>query len=282
MATKSIATKPSNPMASQLQADVSRLSNQQDASLPADSVLNNSQDTQMSELKELTRTLMGAVQAMQSQSVRDTVFQDAIADVKSAARTMLTAPVASAYVTATTATGARDDCRDCGCDCVNSGCCEFEIVLDKVRAIQRQNEPADTGDIGPFINALEVRLFASIDGVGVLIPSLSTTMHLRMPHGGGPGLWIPLDRVIGRISVKKSSSRTVNVDFQGSEIDEGLERVIGLKDEHGAATGSITLDCCVPKIYPPMPTDLSFDFGGTGGGKPGAISLAFYARRVCC
>jgi hypothetical protein len=88
--------------------------------------------------------------------------------------------------------------------------------------------------------------------------------------------------VVGRVNVRKGTTETVTFEIQGAEIDEGAERVLGFKDEHGAATGSITLDCCSAKIYPPMPTDLSFDQGGIGGGQPGAISLAFFARRVCC
>ena len=109
-------------------------------------------------------------------------------------------------------------------------------------------------------------------------------MGLRVPSflvGGGPGLWMPIGAVINRVFVKKGTTRTFTVEFQASEIDEGIERPVGWKDEHGMASGSITLDCCTSE-FPPMPTDLSFDFGGTGGGIPGAISLAFSARRVCC
>ena len=100
--------------------------------------------------------------------------------------------------------------------------------------------------------------------------------------GGKPGAWVSIDRVIERIYVKNGVSQNITVDFQAAEIDEGVERLLGLKDEFGDASGNLTLDCCVPKIYPSMPTDLSFEHGGTGGGVPGMISLAFYARRVCC
>lgn len=250
-------------------------------------------DQSILELKDLTRSLLDAVKLMQAQSTRNAIFQDAIKDVKSATRSMMAAPVATAAGYGAVPQPAPvkddcDDCDDCGCGCTDAGCCCFEIVLDKVRAIQPQREPADSGDTTlpvPLINELEVRLFASIDQVGILIPSLSTTMGLRVPSllsGGGPGLWMPLGSVIGRVCLKKGCSRTVTVDFQGCEVDEGIERPLGFKDEHGAASGSITLDCCTSKIYPPMPTDLSFDFGGSGGGTPGAISMAFYARRVCC
>lgn len=251
-------------------------------------VSESSQDQQMRELKELTVSLMSAVREMQTQSSQNIVFQDAIADVKSAARAMMVSgprPGTGAHVDPT---GAEQDC-ECT-SCVSTQCCCFEIVLDKIRGIQPQGllEPADLGDTTlplPTINELEVRLFASIDNIGVLIPGLSTTMGIRVPSilaGGGPGLWQPIGAVIGRVTVRKGTTQTVMVDFQGAEIDEGGERPIGFKDEHGAASGSITLDCCMDRIYPSTPTDLSFDQGGIGGGQPGAISIAFSARRVCC
>jgi hypothetical protein len=251
----------------------------------------NQQDEQMAkqivELKDLVASLAVAVQETQARSAQNTEFQNTISEIKRVATTI---PTAAGYSAMPRPASVKDDCDDCGCGCIDSSCCCFEIVLDKVRAIQPQGilEIADSGDTTlpvPLINELEVRLFAAIDNVGILIPSLSTTMGLRVPSllsGGGPGLWMPLDRLIGRVFLKKGTSRTVVVDFQGSEVDEGIERPLGFKDEHGAASGSITLDCCTSKIYPPMPTDLSFDFGGSGGGNPGAISLAFYARRVCC
>jgi len=212
---------------------------------------------------------------------------DQVAELKQLVTQLMAAVQATSAVQARAAATPPTDkgCDDCGCGCTDSSCCCFEIVLDKIRAIQPQLEPADSGDAGPLINELEVRLFASIGNVGILIPSLSTTMGLRVPgllSGGGPGLWMTLDRVIGRIYLKKGTTKTIAVDFQASEVDEGVERPIGWKDEHGMASGSITLDCCTCKIYPAMPTDLSFTQGGTGGGQPGAISLAFYARRVCC
>lgn len=234
---------------------------------------------------------MLAVQSMQTQTARNAVFQEAIADVKPATRAMLVAPTAggsSPYEVVPPPAQTRGDC-ECA-SCVSANCCCFEIVLDKIRGIQPQGllEPADAGDTTipvPTINELEVRLFASIDNIGVLIPSLSTTMGIRVPSvlaGGGPGLWMSIGQVIGRVYVKKGTQQTFTIDYQGSEIDEGIERVLGFKDEHGTASGTITLDCCSSRIYPPMPTDLSFDQGGIGGGQPGAISIAIYARRTCC
>ncbi|MFA6117168.1 MAG: hypothetical protein WC729_24430 [Sphingomonas sp.] len=252
-----------------------------------------SQDQQIVELRELTRSLMVAVQSMQAQASRNAVFQDAIADVKSATRAMMTAPAGTPAVRQNPNGTVSPDAAhgECGCSsCISDDCCCFEIVLEKIRGIQPQGllEPADAGDTTlplPTINELEVRLFVSIDNIGVLIPSLSTTMGVRVPSilaGGGPGLWMPIGAVVGRVNVRKGTTETFTFEIQGAEIDEGAERVLGFKDEHGAATGSITLDCCSAKIYPPMPTDLSFDQGGIGGGQPGAISLAFFARRVCC
>jgi hypothetical protein len=177
------------------------------------------------------------------------------------------------------------DRHDCGCGCVSSNCCCFEIVLDKVRAIQPQLEPADSGDIVGLHNHLEVMLFASINGRGICWPSFTGTADLSVGSialGGKPGMWVIVDRVIDRICLPKGTTQAVEVAIEAAEIDKGVERPAGLKDEYGFASGMIALDCCAPKIYPSMPIDLSFEHGGTGGGVPGMISVAFYARRVCC
>ncbi len=177
------------------------------------------------------------------------------------------------------------DRRECGCGCVHPNCCCFDIVFDKVRAIQPQAEPADSGDIAGLHNNLEVVIFASVNGRGIMVPSISSTLDLDVGSlilGGKPGMWVSIDRVIERICLPKGSSQTIQVCFEAGEIDKGVERPLGLKDEYGYACGTITLDCCASLIYPNMPTDLSFEHGGTGGGVPGMISLAFYARRVCC
>ncbi|MDT4954321.1 MAG: hypothetical protein QOJ02_2459 [Acidobacteriota bacterium] len=175
---------------------------------------------------------------------------------------------------------------ECGCGCTHPGCCCYEIVLERLRGIQPQGllEPADAGAAPAVTNDLEVRLFASIDNIGVLIPSLTTTMQVPVPSvviGGGPGRWLPLGHVIGRVCLPRNTSRTVTVDFQAAEIDEGIETLAG-NPEVGEASGSITLECGCSKIYPPASIDLSFDRGDVGGGAPGAISIAFFARRVCC
>lgn len=63
------------------------------------------------------------------------------------------------------------------------------------------------------------------------------------------------------------------------EHDEGAERLIGLKDEIGEGRGTITLDCCMDKIYPPMPIEVYLIHGGEGRGM---VQVFFYAERVCC
>jgi hypothetical protein len=237
----------------------------------------------IAELREAVASLVQSVQDSQVRKSQTDSLRANIDDVKAEVRQARTMLASNGAAVPAEQRGGCDDCGECGC--VSEDCCMFEIVLDKVRATQPQAEPADMGEIGPFWNELEVRIFASVDGIGIVLPSLSTTMALRVPSflaGGGPGLWMPINRVIQRVSVKKGTTLAVTVDFQASECDDGLERVVGWKDEHGEASGTVMVDCCVAKAYPPMPTDLSFDHGGTGGGIPGAISLAFYARRICC
>lgn len=284
-----MARKPAGGQSSQTEARASTPKEDATAAAAASASRDEQMAGQIAELRSLVESLTQDVHAAQQRAAQSDEFKATLADIKDAARTLLVTPAAAPVVAVAPPATAKNECGDCdGCGCVDASCCCFEIVLDKVRAIQPQLEPADMGDVTvpvPTMNELEVRIFASIDNIGILIPSLSTSMNLRIPSfltGGGPGPWLPICQVINTICLKKGTTRTVTVDFQASELDEGLERAVGWKDEHGMASGTITLDCCTSKIYPPTPTDLSFEFGGTGGGIPGAISLAFFARRVCC
>lgn len=249
------------------------------------------QMTQIAELTQATHTLRASLEASNAQAAANARFSDALDSLHAAAQAVSVAASASpqrqlaASVFDGEQESSTDGCDDGPCGCVGTNCCQFEIVLDKVRAIQPQLEPADSGDIPGLHNRLEVRIFASIGGIGIVVPSLSTTMDLSVGGvllGGKPGMWVTIGRVIGTVTVRKGTSRAVDVEFVAGEIDEGVERPLGMKDEYGYSAGTVVLDCCVEKAYPSMPADLSFEHDGTGGGIPGMISLAFFARRVCC
>lgn len=231
-------------------------------------------ETQINELKELTKTLMQTVQVMQVQSFKNNKVEDSIADLKATTRALMTNPSGNLPK-------GESQHNDCGCNnnCIDNDCCCFEIVLSKVRAAKPQMEPADSGDAGPFINALEAQIYATNNNIGFLWPGLATTMDLRaegLPNPG-PGSWVVIERVINRVYVKKGSTLTEEVSIELREHDEGVERPVGMKDEIGVGTGLITLDCCMQKIYPQMPIDVPLDYGGMGKGM---VQVAFYARKV--
>lgn len=242
-----------------------------------------SQNQQIAELKELTRSLMVSVQAMQAQSARNAVFEDVVADVKAATRAMLIAPVKNAA--SDPSQGKRDCCGgDSPCGCTSDDCCCFEIVLSKIRGSKPQIEPPDIGDIPvpPTINAMEVQIYitAGDPAAGFVLPGLASTLELRtngLP--GGPGPWLCVERVINKVCLKKGSTMSVPIYVEVREHDEGVERPVAFKDEIGEATDSILLDCCMAKIYPPLPIDVNLSHGGEGGGQ---VQVAYYARRVCC
>jgi hypothetical protein len=237
----------------------------------------DSQEQQMSELKELTRSLMQSVQAIQVQNSRNAKFDETMADLKATARAMLVSPNTGANYSQAEA---KDCCGDGPCGCVSKSCCCFEIVLSKARAAKPQIEPADLGDVPGLINALEVQIYVTNENIGFLWPGLATTMDLRADGApGGPGPWVIIERVINRVYVKKGTNVTTEVNVEVREHDEGVERPIGLKDEIGEGSGLISLDCCMSKIYPQMPIDIPLVHGGEGKGM---IQVAFYARRVCC
>lgn len=247
----------------------------------------NQQKDQISELRCLINSLILAFEKSQARNAQNAVIKDVADEVKLAAR---------AISTGSTVPGPRDSvvpkpalgercCEDSVCECMSSECCMFEIVLDKVRASrpQKLTEFADSGDtaLPPTINAMEVQIYATVENRGILIPGLATTMDLRAAGGlsPGPGPWVILNRVVNCVLVKKGITKVVKLNAEVREHDEGAERLLGFKDELGEASGSITLNCCMPEIYPPMPLDVDLVHGGEGGGS---VQLAFYARRVCC
>ncbi len=244
------------------------------------------QDTskQIAELRALAASLAEAFQVSQSRASQEMEFREALGEIKQVARNMA-APavptrVAVGYEAAPYQDGrAAHRCDPCGC--TSSECCTFDIVLHKVRATRPQIEPADMGDIPLAQNALEIRIYMTAGGQGVLIPSLASTLDLRadgLPPGPGP--WVILDRLINRVQIKKGITQSVNLYAEVEEDDSRLTEQASLagKNEVGEAFGTIALNCCMEEIYPPAPLDVDLRFGGEGRG---AVQLMVMARRVC-
>jgi hypothetical protein len=237
---------------------------------------------EIAEMRNLTQSLLVAVQDVRTQNARTEMMRGALdemrADVRTAARAVATAPIPAAYVDQQGHGQRSNDCGPCGC--VDEGCCQFDIKVWQVRAAKPQIEPADMGDIGPLINAMEVQIYFTVDDTGFVWPGLASTMDLRASGlPGGPGPWVVVNRTIQRVSVPRGKTVTKQIRVEVREHDEGVERLIGLKDEIGENVGTISLDCCVERIYPAMPLDVYLDHGGKGGGL---VQVAFYAERVCC
>lgn len=252
------------------------------APLPLEATEAVSLQAELAEMRGLTQSLLAAVQDVRTQSTRTDLVRGAMdemrADVRAASQAMVLAqpvPAAAAYG----GTAQRDGaCGPCGC--VDEGCCSFDIKVWQVRAAKPQIELADMGDIGPFINALEVQIYFTVEDTGFVWPGLASTMDLRAQGlPGGPGPWVVINRTVQRVTIPRGKTVTKQLRVEVREHDEGLERPIGMKDEIGESISSITLDCCVERIYPPMPLDVYLDKGGKGGGM---VQVAFYAERVCC
>jgi hypothetical protein len=243
---------------------------------------------ELAEVRELARSLMGAVQEARAQAARvDSVrgaLEDVKADVRAASHAIMAQPqsLAPAHSPATGHFENQYQERGCGpCQCVSSGCCAFDIKIWQVRAAKPQIEPADIGDIpGPTINALECQIYVTVDAMGVLIPGLSSCLDLRADAiPGGPGPWVVQNRVIQRVYVPKGATVTKNVKCEVLESDERLTELPFFKAELGEADGTITLDCCMAEIFAPMPIDVYLLHGGEGKGM---VQVAIKAERVCC
>jgi hypothetical protein len=239
------------------------------------------------EVRELARSLVSAVQEVKSQSARNEVLRSAIQDVKSdvraasqAAMMVPTTMAASPYVDAH---GAPREGKCGPCECVSDGCCCFDIVISRVRVAKPQvfTEAMDMGDI-PFLkNALEIRLYFTVDGTGFLWPGLATSMEMRADGApGGPGPWIDMGcRTVKRVCFPRGTKPTYVLKVEGQEVDEGVAEALMGKDEYGEGEGMITLDCCVETIYPAGPVEVYLQHGGEGRGM---VEVSFMAKRVCC
>jgi hypothetical protein len=227
-------------------------------------------DQQIAELRELTRSLMVSVQAMQVQNSRNLELQDAIGDVKAATRAMLVAPAASPPYG-----GEHPVEQGCGCspcECVSERCCTFDILMTHVRVVDMQIEPLDSNAFD-----MEVRMFASVDGIGAVIPDHfgHLTLHKLINK---PGVWSQVNRPISTVYVCKGTPRTFTITLDVLEIEEGVaEQVSALRDEYGTASQTMTLDCCCSSA--PV---LSFEVHLTGGGQGGGtIEGKFTAVKKC-
>lgn len=227
-------------------------------------------DQQIAELRELTRSLMGSVQAMQAQNARNLELQDAIGDVKAATRAMLVAPVASPVYP--TRQPVEQDCGCSPCECISERCCAFDVIMTHVRVVDMQIEPLDSNAFD-----MEVRLFASINGLGAVIPDHfgHLTLHKLINK---PGVWSQVNRLISTVYVCKGSPKTFTITLDVLEIEEGIaEQVTALRDEYGTASQTMTLDCCCSTA--PV---LSFEVHLTGGGQgDGTIEGKFTAVKKC-
>lgn len=243
---------------------------------------------QLDEMRDLVRTLVSSVQEARAQTARTDMVREALnevrADVRAASQAMMMAPPAGAPAYA----AAHDQAYPhggregrCGpCECVDEGCCCFDIMISWVRATKPQIEPADMGDIGPLINAMEMQFYFTVGGTGFLWPGLGSTMDLRADGlPGGPGLRVAIERPVKRICFPKGTVINVELETDCAEFDAGAERPLGMKDEYGHGSGMITLDCCMERIYPAQPIDINLIYGGEGRGM---VQVGFYAQRVCC
>lgn len=244
----------------------------------------NQQNEQISELKSLVNSLTLAFQASQVRSAQNAAFQDAVTEVTQIARAMAIGSIAPSleYPAAPKPSQTEKSSERCGCECMSPDCCEFEIVLRKVRASRPQIEPPDAGDIPLAENAMEIRLYVTADGAGFMFPSFASTIDLRadgIPPGPGP--WVNIEKVINRVQVKKGVTRNVELYVEVEEDDSRLtEQAVGAgKNEFGEVYGTISLNCCLAEIYPPMPLDVDLRYGGEGRG---GVTVVIYARRICC
>lgn len=226
----------------------------------------------LAELKELARSLILTAQALQAQSARGAVLRDVIEDVRMATRAIVTAPTLATPSVPPVTWPNAEPCGDAPCECTSPNCCCFDIVMTHVRVVDMQIEVVDS-NITPFFN-MEVQMFASIDGIGTVIPSMFGYLSLHKLLNK-PGVWSQVQRTIGTVCVPKKNPKTILITVDAVEVEQG-EPTAG-RDEYGTASSSMTLECCCSTQQ-----TISFEVDFTGGGQGGGtIEVKFAAVRKC-
>jgi hypothetical protein len=254
-----------------------------------DTVLIQQQNERILELQRLVGNLGERVAAVQAVNARDAQFTAAVQSVDAAAHAVqrsLSTTAASPAV-GQLDTGHRDipgektdhGCHDGPCGCVSCDCCTFEVWMTHVRVDHMQPiEPGDTNALP--INELEVWMFASIDplhNIGVCIPDPgpSSYLPLHKQMNDPYGQWTSVNRCVGTATVRKGAPLVVPLTLTGVEREP--DRLPLDRDEWGAATENLTLDCCY-STYSPILIPVALTAWGQGGG---AITGKFMVVKKC-
>ena len=229
---------------------------------------------QMDQLKVMVNSLALAFQASQTRNSQSAAFLEAASEIKQAARSMAVGAAATVYPVVTPSL--PRECGGCGCgpcECVSDRCCMFDVTMTHVRVIDMQIEPVDSNAAN-----MEVRMFASINGIGAVIPNLFSTLTLHKLINK-PGVWSQVNQSIGRVEVCKGNPKTINISIDAVEVEDVVEvAAAALRDEYGTASVTMVLDCCCS-----VPSTVSVEVHFTGGGQGGgAIEAKFSATKICC
>lgn len=232
------------------------------------------QSRQISELRDLTTSLMETMGNLQKENAQNLAYFDALSDIKAATKAL----IVTQAIPQKDGKDKRDPDidKDCvsPCECVSDTCCSFDIMMTEVRVSSMQNEPGDSN-----LGAMEIRIYAHIEGVGAVIPGMFSTLSLHKPIGN-PALWTTVNTKIKEVTVPKNTNKDFTIKVQGKEVEQTiLENLLYLRDEHGAGKGTLTLNCCC--MAPEITIEVPFTAGGLGLGNRGSIEVRFSAVKKC-
>lgn len=235
------------------------------------------QSQQISELQSLTKSLIETVKNIQTESARDLAYYEALSDVKSATKALLVSQSSPKQELSVPRDQQNID-KNCEspCGCVSNSCCSFDIIMTEIRVSSMQNEIPGDSNVG----AMEIRVFAHIDGIGAVIPGMFSTLNLHKPIGN-PALWTTVNTKIREVTVPKNISKAFIIKVDGKEVEHTItENVAFIRDEHGSASGTISLNCCCQA--PVIQIELPFTAGGAALANRGSIEARFSAIKKCC
>ena len=165
--------------------------------------------------------------------------------------------------------------NDCNCNGgYKSKCCCYELILSRVRVIKDQGKLLEQSDGGIIDSKMEMIFYASADGVGVVHPNLTSWIQI-----GEKSNWLPVNRLINRISFPENSTKTVQLNLEAMEFETTPTNLNPLtsRPELGSNSSIMNINCsCTP---PPVIIEVRLDDYGKGGG---IVEGEIIARKVNC
>lgn len=223
------------------------------------------------EVEKLSNRLVATADQIRQQSEMDS-FRQSIGELNEAIYALRFATESRLVTQSRTEPAVKP--RDCGCGEPPVPKCCVQLYISRLRVISAQGAVSTDANVLELIIAVK-----ALDQCG-LYPGL--TSFVAVDKDGG---WLQIFAPIGKFCVPCNGTLAVPITVEVLETAGETGGVGELKNEFGAASSSISLNCNCE--IPPILVDVTLTGGGTGGvaAKKGVVAIEISARRIeggCC